>query len=133
MMVTRHGVNSILSIPIPIPIPLNSIWSIPIPIPHKICQFQFQFQFQIEQFQFNSTYFCNMFRQSNNLLLQINVNPSIQIPMGHTCLCEMRRFFCSMSVYVSSTGITKHYVQIHLTSRRRHIFDTSVWYVFMYQ
>ena len=29
---TRHGVNSILSLPIP----PNSIWSIPIPIPHQI-------------------------------------------------------------------------------------------------
>ena len=52
----RHGVNSILSIPIPIPIPPNSIWSIPIPIPHQIYQFQFQFQFKIDQFQFNSVY-----------------------------------------------------------------------------
>ena len=49
---TRHGVNSILSIPIPIPIPPNSIWSIPIPIPHQI----YQFQFKIDQFQFNSVY-----------------------------------------------------------------------------
>ena len=42
----RHGVNSILSIPIPIP--PNSIWS----IPHQI----YQFQFKIDQFQFNSVY-----------------------------------------------------------------------------
>ena len=48
----RHGVNSILSIPIPIPIPPNSIWSIPIPIPHQI----YQFQFKIDQFQFNYVY-----------------------------------------------------------------------------
>ena len=64
----RHGINSILSIPIP----LNSVWSIP--IPPQIDQFQFNFNSKF----FNSNsgffrlFFClilyTMSRYSENLL-----------------------------------------------------------------
>ena len=52
----RHGVNSILSVPIP----LNSIWSIPIPIPHQIDQFQFNSNSKFTNFNciFIDSFFC---------------------------------------------------------------------------
>ena len=108
--ITRHGVNSILSIPIPIPI--NSIWSIPIPIPHQIYQFQFQFQFKIDQFQFNSVYIyiynlCKIFLILIHLLfsdivvcIYIIIHIAIYIIYMHTCIQTNNMFMMLWCVFI---------------------------------
>ena len=61
----RHGVNSILSIPIP----LNSIWSSPIPIPPQIYQFLFNSNSNIFNSNSDSFFWLNIFY--HDLILRV--------------------------------------------------------------